>query len=73
MNDPIAACSCDSESTRKLAELTMRSPGLQTRQDHDVIVYPRADLDLTGFEIAVAVIDKSDLPRARMQRRRKQE
>ena len=26
VNDPIAACSCDSESTRKFAELTMRSP-----------------------------------------------
>ena len=29
VNDPIAACNCDSESTRKLAELTMRSPAFK--------------------------------------------
>ena len=29
VNDPITACSCDSESTRKLAELTIRSPAFK--------------------------------------------
>src|SRR6202051_5354629 len=29
VKDPIAACSCDSEYKRKLAELTMRSPSFK--------------------------------------------
>ena len=29
MNEPIAACSCDSESTRKFAELTICSPAFK--------------------------------------------
>ena len=67
MNDPIAACSCDSESTRKFAELTICVACLQPLQDHDVIIESRSDLDLARFEIAVAVIDERYFARARMQ------
>ena len=46
---------------------------LQTRQDHDVIIQPRPDLDLTRFEITVAMVNESYIARAGMQDARSRE
>ena len=58
LDDAVDHLSRLSESSRKLPEVTMRSPALMPAQDLDAVAELRADFDVARLEGAVAAIEE---------------
>ena len=69
----MAACSWLSESIRKFAEVTMRSPAFRPFQNDVLVACLRAELHVTRLQITRSPIHENNLARPGLQELRSRE